>query len=221
LVRRGCPRERLRIVPVGVDLEGFPFRDRPPEGPFTVLQVSRLSAKKGVDTALRAFAKLGSSNTDARLWIVGDGGERDQLTRLAADLGLARRVTFYGAVTSPRIQELMQKAHLGIQPSRVAPNGDREGTPTVLLEFQAVGVDVVATNHADIPSVVAHPEELVPEDDVDGLAAAMTRSMLRSTERRRERARAGRALIESRHDASKIARHLASIYREAISLGNQ
>jgi colanic acid/amylovoran biosynthesis glycosyltransferase len=217
LIRRGCPRDRLRIVPVGIDLGAFPFRKTQPEGPFTILQVSRLAPKKGVDLSLRAFAKVRESIGDARLWIVGDGPEQRSLVELAKRLGIDHSVKFYGAMASIRTQELMRKAHLGIQPSRIAPNGDREGTPTVLLEFQAIGVEVVASRHADIPSIVAHPDELVEENNVEQLAVAMTLSATRSTTARRERANAGRAVIERRHDAKQIAVQLAEVYRDAVA----
>jgi colanic acid/amylovoran biosynthesis glycosyltransferase len=219
LVRRGCPRERLWIVPVGIDLSEFPYRKAVPSEPFTILQVSRLTAKKGVDLSLRAFAKARRSIDGARLWIVGEGPEKESLTTLAQRLGINDYVTFYGAAASSQIQDLMRKAHLGLQPSRIAPNGDREGTPTVLLEFQAIGVDIVATHHADIPSIVAHPEELVEENNVDQLVIAMRRSAARSATAQRERADAGRALIERRHDATQIATQLAEIYRDTIELG--
>jgi colanic acid/amylovoran biosynthesis glycosyltransferase len=219
LIERGCPEDRLRTVPVGIDLSAFPYRRTPPEGPFTILQVSRLVAKKGVDLSLQAFAKARKLIDNAQLWIVGDGPERESLRALTTSLDLGRDVTFYGAVSSAQIQELMKNAHLGIQPSRIAPNGDREGTPTVLLEFQAVGVDVAATRHADIPSIVVYPDELVAEDDAEALATAMVRSASLDSAARDRRAQAGRSFIESRHDATKIAEQLLGVYLDAIALG--
>jgi len=221
LVRRGCPRERLRIVPVGIDLASFPYRETAPDGPFTVVQVSRLTAKKGIDLTLKAFADVRRTIPDAQLWLVGEGSERDELVTLSKRLGIADCVTFHGAVAHDKIQELMRMAHVGIQPSRVAPNGDQEGTPTVLLEFQAAGVDVVATRHADIPSIVAAPDALVPEGDAASLTRAIVHSATRSDAARRERAAAARAYVEQRHDAARVAVQLAEVYREAGELGGQ
>jgi colanic acid/amylovoran biosynthesis glycosyltransferase len=221
LVERGAPSERLRLVPVGIDLASFGYRDRVPPGPFTVLQVSRLTAKKGVDLTLRAFAELRESISDARLWIAGDGPLRGSLATLAARLGIADSVTFFGALEYSRIRDLMSEAHLGVQPSRVASNGDREGTPTALLEFQSVGVEIVATRHADIPSIVSRPEELVEENDAQALAASMLAAGLRDAESTRQRTAAARAFVEERHDAGVVAEKLAEVYAEAVAMGEE
>jgi colanic acid/amylovoran biosynthesis glycosyltransferase len=202
LADAGCPQDRLHIVPVGIDLERFPFSPAPAVEPVVFLQVARLTPKKGVDVTLRAFSAARAS-LDAELWIVGDGPQRDELHGLARDLGIAARVRFHGALAPSEVSALMARAHVGVQASRVAADGDREGSPTVLIEMQARGVDVVATRHADIPFIVAHPDELVDEGDVEGLAAALVEA-------------AGRALVERQHDATSIRSTLRHVYETAI-----
>ena len=216
LVASGAPADRLRIVPVGIDLARFPFAPAPFREPIVFLQVARLTPKKGVDLTLRAFASAQPSLPAARLWIVGDGPQRDELQQLAGELGIAASVRFHGAMAPAQVSELMSRSHIGVQPSRVAPDGDREGSPTVIIEMQARGMDIVATRHADIPFIVPHPEDLVEEDDADGLAAALVDAANRSEGRRQERLAAGRALVERQHDAASIRSILREAYEDAI-----
>lgn len=212
LVRHGCPPERVHVVPVGLDLRAFPFAPAPREERLRIVQVARLVAKKGVDTAIQAVAAARSRLPDAELVIVGDGPDRDRLERLAAEAGVADRVDFRGPLPPAEVRELIGTAHIGLQPSRVGPDGDREGSPTVILEMQARGVDVIATDHADIPFIVPEPRRLVPEGDAEALADALVRRATLSSGDRTLSLRAGRALVERQHDAQRIARLLRSLY---------
>jgi colanic acid/amylovoran biosynthesis glycosyltransferase len=114
----------------------------------------------------------------------------------------------------------MRRAHVCIQPSRTAADGDSEGgAPTVLLEMQAAGIPVVATRHADIPNVVADPDALVEEEDVDGLAAALVRLAGLSEDDWRTLAEHGRALVEAEHDARSVAGQVEALYGELSGAG--
>jgi colanic acid/amylovoran biosynthesis glycosyltransferase len=115
-------------------------------------------------------------------------------------------------------REVIQQVHVCIQPSRVASDGDTEGgAPTVLLEMQAVGIPVVSTRHADIPFVVAEPERLAAEGDVDGLAEELVRVSEVSESEWTALGERGRAFVESRHDARVVAAELERVYREALT----
>jgi glycosyltransferase involved in cell wall biosynthesis len=72
-----------------------------------VLVVSRLEPDKRPDLAIRAMAHAAAT---IRLVVVGDGSERQQLQRLAADLGVANRVTFEGAPDDARLARLYADA---------------------------------------------------------------------------------------------------------------
>jgi glycosyltransferase involved in cell wall biosynthesis len=217
LARRGCPADRIRLVPVGIDLAQFRFAPAPRHGSLVLLQVGRLVPKKGTDLAIRAFARARPALGSSELWIVGDGPQRGALARLTAELSIADHVTFWGEQPASQVRRLMGKAHIGMQPSRVAPDGDREGTPTVILEMQASGVDVVATRHSDIPFIVPRPNDLVNEGSVDGLAKELARRAEASASSRDERLAEARAFVERRHDATRVAAQLGEIYTEAVA----
>ena len=71
----GCPREKIRVVRVGIDLADFPFEPRVRSGSLIVLQAARLVEKKGVDLSIRAFARARSE--------IGAGGAVDRRRRRA------------------------------------------------------------------------------------------------------------------------------------------
>jgi colanic acid/amylovoran biosynthesis glycosyltransferase len=150
--------------------------------------------------------------------VIGDGPLRRELEALASSLGLAGDVRFLGAATNAVVQDAMRQADLFVLPSVTAANGDEEGTPTVLMEAAYRGMPVVATWHAGIPEVVADGESgmLVPERDVEALAAAI-RAMLESRDQWPAMGAAGRRLvIERGHLLRDVAARLETLYLEVV-----
>lgn len=217
LVSLGAVRDRVRVVPIGLDLEVFPFDPPKRTRPLVIFQAARFEGKKGFDLSIRAFAAARERLGDAELWLVGDGPLRGELEQLVEDLGMAGKVRFFGMVKHDRYRKLLAHAHIGIQPSRTAADGDTEGgAPTVLLEYQARGVPYVGTRHADIPAVTADPHTLVDEEDMDGLVDALVRVADATEDEWRDRAERARAFVEERHAAFRVAQELASLYDDLL-----
>lgn len=213
----GCPSAKIRVVRIGIDLDQFPFAVSRRTDHIVILQAARFVEKKGIDLSIRALAVARRSLGGAELWLVGDGPLRADLESLAAELGVASVVKFLGLVSHDEYRAIARQAHVCIQPSRTAASGDTEGgAPTVLLEMQAMGIPVVATEHADIPSVVADPNLLAAEEDVDALARALIEVASISDDEYGARAQRARQHIEGLHDARVVAVQLADVYREAL-----
>ncbi len=216
LVGLGCPREKIRIARIGIDLSQFPFSPPARDRPLVVVQAARLVEKKGVDLSIRGFAAARPAIGPSQLWIVGDGPMRAELESLVESLGLTDSVRFLGELPYAEYRELLRRAHIGIQPSRTAPDGDTEGgAPTVLLEMQALGLPVVVTRHADIPFVVSEDGWLADEEDVAGLADALVALAAMPEQDWRAHSTRARRAIEARHDAAVVARAIESLYGEA------
>ena len=216
----GCPEEKIEVLPLPLDLNTFTFVERQPPSagePVRLLSVGRLVPQKGMDILLRAVATLKPSRP-FQLWIAGDGPQRPSLERLAAELNLGDKVSFLGWLSHAEVAEHMARAHLFVLASRTDPNtGDTEGSPTVLLEAQAMGLPVISTLHADIPFIVRDGETgvLVPEGNIEALASALD-DLLRHPERWVEMGRAGRTLVESRHEMSHVGARLKAIYDQCL-----
>jgi colanic acid/amylovoran biosynthesis glycosyltransferase len=218
LAELGCPSRKIRIVRIGVDTTQFPFAPKRRSRPLVLVQACRFVEKKGVDLSIRSFAAARPRLGPSELWLVGDGELRPELELLATRLGVSGSVHFLGMLLPSEYREVIRRAHICIQPSRVASDGDTEGgAPTVLLEMQAIGVPVASTRHADIPFVVAEPDRLTAEGDVDGLAEELIRLSRVSEAEWTVVANRGRAFVESRHDAPVVATELEAVYREAMA----
>lgn len=171
----GLARDRIRVVPSPVVPEvlfstTLPRPDHPwlgdPAVPL-ILSAGELCERKGFDTLLRAFARV-HAQRPCRLLILGRGGAREELLRLAERLGVARDFALPGYVPEP--YAFMAHADLFAFTSRW------EGLGFVLIEALAVGTPVVATDCPSGPREVLHNGRygpLVPVDDDAALAAAL------------------------------------------------
>jgi|SRR5690554_6721077 glycosyltransferase involved in cell wall biosynthesis len=135
-----------------------------PPGPL-LLTVARLTAWKGVDSLLRALARV----PDVRLLIAGDGPEEARLRALAGSLRLGERAQFLGRVDRARLATYFRAADY------TALYSGYEGLPHVLLESLLSGTPVIASDKGGNPEVVRHGENglLVPYPDEDALVAAL------------------------------------------------
>jgi len=217
-----CPASKIRTIRIGLDLEQFPFMQKRRARPLVLVQACRFVEKKGVDLSIRAFAAARPRLGQSELWLIGDGDQRQVLERLAARLGVSDAVLFLGMLAHADYREAIRRAHVCIQPSRVASDGDTEGgAPTVLLEMQALGIPVVSTRHADIPSVVVEPARLSAEGDVYGLADELVRLSEIADSDWIALAERGRAFVATHHDARVVATELEGVYREALAAADE
>lgn len=211
----GVPASRCTFVPNGIDTDEF-RRLRPsveakreagvPDGRMVVGAVGRLSAEKGFDMLIKAFSRvLASTDTDAELWILGEGRERPNLEQLIADLGLGDRVKLMGFRTDTL--ELYQCM------DAYALSSLREGLPNVVLEAMATGVPLVATRTAGVPSVVEDGESglLLDPGDEDALTDRLSRLMT-SRELRERLAAGARKTIEERYSFALRMSRIKRIY---------
>lgn len=218
LAASGCPEHKIRIVPLGINLDRFRVDRRPRAGTKPqVLMVGREVEKKGFDDGLRACAAARDQGADIDVVVLGTNGPlRPALERQAAELGL--RVSWPDPKSS--VVEAMREADILLVPSRTAANGDKEGTPTVICEGSTAALPIVATRHAGIPEQVAHEATglLAAERDVDTLGAHLAR-LARDAELRVALGRAGRDKMEREFSLAAHRDNLQAVYDELLGTG--
>lgn len=158
-----APRDRLELVPPGVDHAFFSPGDRAgaraalglDERP-TLLFVGRVQPLKGLSVAVEALALL--PDPTVRLVAVGgpsgaDGdAEWHRVQRLVASRGLGDRVTFVPPVPHHLLSTYYRAADMVVVPSR------SESFGLVALEAAACGIPVVASDVGGLRTVVRHDE---------------------------------------------------------------
>ena len=171
LVDQGVDGKKISVVYNGLsDIE--PTTDReaarawvglPRKGPV-VGTVSRITAAKGIEDSIRAFAQIKQANPDAHYILVGDGDGLETSTKLAASLELSDSVHFVGYKTD--IRAYLNAMDLFLFPSH------KEAMGIALVEALAAGLPCVATKVGGIPEVIDESVgRLVNPKDIDAMAA--------------------------------------------------
>ena len=219
LFELGCPKEKLRRLPMGLDPARFSFRKRTLVAgkPVRILLVARLTPIKGVNFAIDAISELRKRYANVQLDIVGDGPSRAELEQGSRKLGLEGVVCFHGALPASDIQRMSDNAHIFLHLS-VAIDGDQEGQGLVLQEAQAAGLPIVATRHGAFPEGVLEGKSalLVPERDPRATADAL-HYLLQNPQIWPEMGQAGREFVEANYDIRNLNDQLVSLYHQLIA----
>ena len=129
VVERGFPADRVRVLPVSIPVDSYPFSARSLEGgdALRLLAVGRFVEKKGFDDLLRALAIVKErSPRPVTCDVVGGGPLDPELRELAASLGLDDVVRFRGFMPVEDVIGLFPAVHVLVQPSKTAADGDME-----------------------------------------------------------------------------------------------
>jgi colanic acid/amylovoran biosynthesis glycosyltransferase len=216
----GCAPETIEIQRAGVPLNQFPFKERrvPDNGAWQLLQVGRLIEKKGLKTALRAFAKFRKEFPSAKLIIAGEGLQLGKLQSLTRELQIASSVDFAGFVSQEKLRELFYSSHLFLHPSETGLDGNQEGVPNSLLEAMSTGLPVFATQHGGIPEAVEHNSDgiLVEERDYESLADALI-DCAKGSARLAAMGRAASESVAKNFSQTEQTRRLEDIYLREIA----
>lgn len=160
LINFGIPKEKLALIPNGLDQECFnldveanPLREK------YYLSVGELTIDKGHHVILDAFDSL----LKERLIIVGSGEQRRDLKRRAKDLGIAGRVQFIKYLNQPKLAEFYRGATATIHMSSM------ESMPSVISEALSCGSPVISTNIGDIGNIITDKNGFLLDEQDDYL----------------------------------------------------
>lgn len=177
LVAQGAPPEKLHVVPSGAD---FPkdVKPAPRNGSdFNILSVTRMAEVKAPHLTIVAFRRYLDRGGKGRLQIVGDGPLMPFCQSLARGLGLGDKCVFRGRLPNEEVLRLVGEAHLYVQHSIRARDGDCEGMPRTIMEAAGYQLPIVTTAPGGIGEFMKHGETayVVDEYDTAGMAECMYR----------------------------------------------
>ncbi len=172
-----CERNSV-VIHNSIDMDAFesmrpdcfslpePLRNRP-----FLLNIGKYEHKKGQDVLIRAFEQISKRFPELLLVMIGARGpETEGIRRMAAHSPAAQKIVMIENVPHEAIPVFLKAALVFVLPSR------REGFPFVLLEAAACRKSVAAAAAVGVPEIIFDGEtgRLVPVDDVEALAAALS-----------------------------------------------
>ena len=178
---------RVHLSYHGLDLDRFEPNPNPnhhrdgtdPNDPVVLFSVGRLVEKKGYDTLFKALSLL-PETLHWRFDHAGHGPFRDELVALSEELGISSRIRWMGAVDQKDVLAGYRSSDIFTLASKIAPDGDRDGLPNVLVEAASQQRCCVATRVSAIPELFCDNANglLVEPEDPKALAAALERAIL-------------------------------------------
>jgi glycosyltransferase involved in cell wall biosynthesis len=193
-------RDKFQVIRISVVLEptgGDGSRRAEPISPSEtgrplLVAAGNLIHKKGFDVLVRAAGILARDGVDVRIRILGEGPERHSLKSLVSAEGVGDRVELPGFYQHSELAGHLAEASALVMPSRIAPGGQRDGIPTVVVEAWLAGVPVVASLVGGMAEVIVEGKTgLVFEPEDAGALAARVRDLLESEELGRSLVRGG------------------------------
>ncbi|NGZ75690.1 glycosyltransferase family 4 protein [Saccharibacillus alkalitolerans] len=205
--------ERVKIMPNGYDERRFkpvPHENEVPQ----LMAVCRLVPAKGLDVLLRACARLKERNIPYVLHLIGDGPSRQDLERLAQELGVYDDTIFYGYTLHP--EEFMPFFDIFVLPSRAEAFG------SVFAEAALCCLALVGTSVGGVPEQIEHGVNglLVPPDDPEALAEALEQ-VIGDPAYRYELARTACEKAKAQYSLNRVAIELKRMYLGYEARGSQ
>jgi len=193
--------ERFRVIPCGIDTRRYAPRllsRRPlPRGPALLMCVASHRPYKGIPVLIEAVRLLRADGIDVRCELIGEGRMRGRLVRMIAAAGLREHFKLVPPRTEEEIARILMGADVFVQPSSVAPDGQMDGIPIVLMEALAARVPVVTTRLSGIPELVVDGETgLLVEPGCPEALADGIRRVLEDYPAALERAARGRDRVQ-------------------------
>lgn len=186
---------------------------RPPlSEPPTVAVAARLVYPKGVDVLVKAMAIVRRTIPSARLVVAGDGPERGNLAKLAANLGIADAVQLLGYVKQDALEKAFAPAWVQVAPSRwIEPFG------LVAAEALMRGTACIVTNTGGLAEIVDDGVTglHVPPDNADALAGALLK-ILGDRELAEAMGQRGRSEALRRYSPEACVEQFENVYHRVI-----
>lgn len=221
LERLGVASAKITVIPNGAD--PVAPQPRPFDAPERyILYFGAMQPWQGVDTLLRAFARLADLD-ELRLVVCGSTRSRDarRLESLAAKLGVAERTIWHWSLDDAELRPWLANAELTAAPLRECARNVEQGcAPLKIVESMAAGVPVVASNLPPVREIMTDRVEgrLVAPDRPADLARAI-RVLLHCPELRAEMSAAARRRVESSLTWSHSIDTLTTLYERLASSG--
>lgn len=166
------------------------------------VNVARFNAIKNQAFLIKAFARVHAINKNTSLLLAGDGELLEEAKRLVQELACSDCIAFLGNIDN--VHELFSKSDVFVLPSL------SEGMPISLLEAEASGMPVIASDVGGIPDVIDTNGFLIPVNNENALIKAM-QSLVDNRDLRNQMGKRSQE-IASQYSSEKIAKEYEALY---------
>jgi glycosyltransferase involved in cell wall biosynthesis len=212
----GIPREKMRLVPLGINMDGYRARPAPRGQPFTVGYLARIAPEKGLHALCEAYRVLRERTKGQPARLVAAGylppehrPYLDEIRRKMREWGLEGEFEYRGEVDRAQKTAFLQSLDVFSVPTvYVEPKG------LFLLEALANGVPVVQPRRGAFPEMVSKTGGglIVEPDDPAALAEGYL-EIWRNPERAAALGRAGAAGVREHYEVGRMAEAAECAYR--------
>jgi colanic acid/amylovoran biosynthesis glycosyltransferase len=177
ILELGCPKDKLEIVPTGINLDFFKPSIYPKKvnkiNEICLISVGRLIPLKGFEYGIRTLKTLLDYGYNVNYNIVGEGVLYHELKGLIDEFKLNQNINMLGELSQEEVKDLLDKSHIFLMTS-ISDKGKEEAQGVVSYEAQAMGLPVVGFESGGVPFTVSDKTGiLVPERDSKALADAI------------------------------------------------
>lgn len=176
----------ITVIPFGTDIDKFNRTDD--QLPFHHLNeinigsIKAIEKKYGVDILIKAFHKVANHFPDKniKLYLIGDGSEKENCQKLVSDLGIAHNVIFTGRIAHSEISQWHQKLDIFVSLSIL----DSESFGVSLVEAMSSRSCIIASNVAGFKEVLGEDNTagiIVPKQSIDEATQAMVNMIANPT----------------------------------------
>lgn len=207
--------KKTTVIPPGLDLKKFkpslPSLQLKKELGITdecLLFVGRLVKSKGVEYLIKALPKVNKTFPNAKLLIIGDGPEKDDLKKLADKLKLNKNIIFLGNKKNNQLPAFYNLADVLVGPSI------NEGFGIVFLEALACGTPVIASDIGGIKDIIKEGQAgvMVKPKDCEALADEIIK-LLSNKEKIKKINQTAPEFVKNFNWQNNIKKHLQIYYK--------
>jgi glycosyltransferase involved in cell wall biosynthesis len=216
----GVPRDKMRLIPLGINTDGYTPRRRPRGDTFTIGYFARVAPEKGLHVLAEAYRRLRARPGVGRSRLVAAGylapehqAYLDGIKAKMAEWGLAEQFEYRGELDrAGKIAYLQSLDVMSVPATYAEPKG------IFLLEAMANGVPVVQPRRGAFPEIIESTGGglLVEPDDEEALAEGLL-TIWRDPARAAALGEAGAAGVREHYSAGRMAEEAEAAYRGVIT----
>jgi glycosyltransferase involved in cell wall biosynthesis len=206
LTTEGVSEEKITVIPYGIDLQRFKFKNKPKSSTFLkILFVGRLEEQKGIVELMEVWQNIRKQHSHIKLVVVGSG-PMEQLVRKSGIEPISYPYS--------KMPEIMRDADILVLPSKPTQYWE-EYLGMVLLEAMACGLPIVTTTCGAIPEVVGEAAVVVAHSNTQALFLGLEQ-LVENPSQRQELRVLGQKRVKTKFNAETQAQKLGLLYQTLI-----